>query len=359
MSTPMNEPVAANVTEAQLRKYLEVFFGHLEEMADQHLPDQSHQLFHTSHLPATITGYVSTQYGVGYEMRRASVTSIEVRRGSSRVEDLVWRGAPKRTPPAIVIRDSHRILIQRATFSDLIPVRLAGDSDDISLVDVTCEFRSGYRRALDFLWLSSRRNSELWTPERAVSRAAAEVLRAMAEIQLARRAKISIAEFVANHKQRTVLLLGSYDPEGLVRLQRIADSLTRVGYQPFLVSDIADHPAQSLLQKVTMLGHLARFVVFDDTEPSGHLVELSAALANGWPILAMQGHGRPTTAMLVEAPTFHPMYHAIAYDPASPSAAIQEAMPWIEGKLRAVTHEFNGAYPWRVGLGGHGDEVVP
>lgn len=57
-----------NVTEGQLIKYLEIFHKSLEETAKQFLPeDQFSNLLHLSLLPAKITGYVSTQYGIAIE----------------------------------------------------------------------------------------------------------------------------------------------------------------------------------------------------------------------------------------------------------------------------------------------------
>lgn len=349
---------SSNVTDDQLRTFLDLFFRHIADLSVEFLPGHAHQLFHTSHLPARIIGYNSNRYGVGFEMRRAPVTSIEVIHGDERVEDLVWADAPRnlrdREPP-FILEDCQTVLIMNFTIEGSLPIRLAGDSDNITLVNVTTASPGGYERHIDLLSLSSRRHAELWTPERAVAGAAAEVLAASAELRLAQTAALSIEDFVRQRKEGMVLLLGSYQGDGDARLARIADSLRRLDYEPFRVADIPDYPSQSLQQKVAMLGNLARFVIIDDTDPSGHLVEMSIVASNNWITVSLQGHGRPTTYMVEESAIFHPTFRALPFDSSNPDPAIREAVGWAEQQFATVARAFNDAYPWRVGFGAHHD----
>ena len=82
----------ANVTEEALRQYIETFHETLASATEKYLPE-GHRKFsaHTSLLPAKIIGYVSTQFGTGIEYLPAEKTEIEIRRGSARIEDLLFR----------------------------------------------------------------------------------------------------------------------------------------------------------------------------------------------------------------------------------------------------------------------------
>ena len=57
-----------NVTEEQLKTYIELFISTLKSTAQNHLDISLHnELLHLSLLPAEIVGYVSTNYGVALE----------------------------------------------------------------------------------------------------------------------------------------------------------------------------------------------------------------------------------------------------------------------------------------------------
>ena len=78
-----------NIRENDFKAYIELFHLTLEETSKNFLPNEFRpMLLHLSLLPARIIGYVSTQFGVAIEYRRATATIIEIRRGSARVEDL-------------------------------------------------------------------------------------------------------------------------------------------------------------------------------------------------------------------------------------------------------------------------------
>lgn len=351
-----------NVNETEFEAYLSTFFARLTDLAERFVPEYANQLFHTGQLPALITGFVSTQYGVGYEMQRASSTSIRIKRGSARIEDLVWADAPssmRAVLPALVFSNSTHGLIKDSEFVNALPVRLKGVSDEITLVNVLCSSDWGYRRRVEFLRLSGRREAEFWTPERAATRAAEEVLSASAEIQLARRRSTTIEEFVAVHKEHSVLVLGSYDEPGRERLAKLSEAMRREGYEPFLASDVVDEPSLSLQQKVTLLAHLARFVVIDDTDPSGHVVEMKIAFDNNLHTIVLQGTGHPSSSMLAEMPILKSNFKAFPYDPYDPGDVVVAAVRWVESTMTDVTGAYNSLYPWRSGFLAPGEANSP
>jgi hypothetical protein len=127
-----------NLTEQGLREYVETFHATLSETASSCLPESDRsRILHISLLPATITGYVSTQFGVAVEYELATTTSINVVRGSARVEDLLVQ-APhvlQNTGPLIAIPGSN-IVIHGLHLKGAFPFRLTSENAAVTLRDM-------------------------------------------------------------------------------------------------------------------------------------------------------------------------------------------------------------------------------
>ncbi len=240
---------AANVTDEDLRSYLESFHSTLKSTADQFLrPEYHKRLLHLSYLPATIKGYVSTQFGVAIEYSPSDSTSIEVVLGSQRVEDLLFQ-APKKVRD---IGPQFSVSGSRCSFTNLhlegaFPFRLTREAASISLFNMSFQVRS-WKRIIQYAQLFGYRKAEEWSVTQAATRAKDEVLAALVEVHQADNDGISLDQYIASQKARTVLLLGDYSPEGLVRLDAIAEGLDDLGYKPILIKDIPDHPHQDISQ---------------------------------------------------------------------------------------------------------------
>jgi len=123
-----------NVSEDNLKEYISTFFDTLHEVAKKLLPKENiPELFHVAILPAQITGYVSTQYGVAIEYHPATETTIETQRSSQRIEDL-FVGAPSRLRgigPLLNFKNSQNIQFENLTFSDAFPFRMEGQDASV------------------------------------------------------------------------------------------------------------------------------------------------------------------------------------------------------------------------------------
>ena len=337
-----------NVTDIDLRKYIEIFIKTLEETAQQYLPkDLQKNLLHLALLPSQITGYVSTQFGVAIEYNPSSDTEILIIRGSARVEDLIVKAPPRLrdTGPMISIGGTETGL-HGGTLSGAFPFRLVGDQSSVSLVNV--KFEAGtWKRIIHFAEVFGNRSSEIWSPERAVSRAKDEVLAAMVEVRRAEEKHVSISEYIDQFKMKTVLVLGDYDEAGLVRLHGISQFLITLGYEPLFIKDIPDHPHQDLPQKVVAIGAIARFVVVDDSSKSGHLLEIQLCKQNCWVTVLLRAGGQGGSWMTAGAAHQSNVILEKPYDPASPNVALLEAADWAENKLKELQGKFDSTYPWR------------
>jgi hypothetical protein len=126
----------ANVTDTEFKEYLQVFHNTLQSTADRFLDEQhKSQLTHLANLPSRIVGYVSTQFGVGFEYLDSESTTIEVVRGSSRVEDLFFQ-APRRLREgaSFMAIQGKNVTLKGGTYDGAFPFRLTSDEASVTVV---------------------------------------------------------------------------------------------------------------------------------------------------------------------------------------------------------------------------------
>jgi hypothetical protein len=299
-------------------------------------------------MPARITGYVSTQFGVAIEYDRTTETSIQIVRGSARVEDLFVQ-APSRMRASgplfkIAAPDTG---FAGLTLSGGFPFRLMSTSASVSFDNVTFEV-GPWRRSVQFAEVFGNRDATNWSVGKAESRAKDEVLAAMLQLRRASERKTSISEYIEQFKNRTVLVLGDYSSdEGLSRLEKISQALELCGYESILVKDIPDHPYHDLPQKVVAIVAISRFVVVDDSSKSGQLLEVQLCKQNSWVTVLLRAGGVGGSWMTAGAAHTSNVIQELPYDPSSPDQAIAEAVQWAEGKLQELQRKLNSTYPWR------------
>jgi len=337
-----------NVRDENLREYLESFHTTLQSTADQYLPPEFHKrLLHLSYLPATIKGYVSTQFGTAIEYIPADSTSVEIVLGSQRAEDLLFC-APKK------IRDLGPMYsiggamcsMTNISFEDTFPLRLSRETASVSLFNMS--FQAGpWKRSIHYAQLFGTRKAKDWSTAQAVARAKDEVLAAFVEIQRAEKVGITLDQYIASHKDRTVLILGDYSPEGLTRLNAIATELDSLGYKSILIKDVPDHPYQDISQKVVAIGAIAKFVVVDDSSRSGHFMEIPLCKQNNWVTIIMRLDGIGGSWMTAGASTFSNVILELPYSLVVVRDALAEGTRWAEERLKSLKQSLSSIYPWR------------
>src|SRR5260370_38429406 len=73
----------------------------------------------------------------------------------------------------------------------------------------------------------------------------------------------------------SVLILGKDTPRpAMDRLKRIADKLEELGYHTYIIKEQPDKAGESIIQKVLRYALSSKFVVIENSEPSGHLYEI-------------------------------------------------------------------------------------
>jgi hypothetical protein len=118
-----------------------------------------------------------------------------------------------------------------------------------------------WKRNVQYAEIYGDRRASRWTIEEAQNRAKDEVLAALFLAQRAERIPKPLNEYLSSFKEKTVLILGSYDPAGEKRLRAIAAAVTEIGYEPILLKDIPNFEHYDISQKVVAIGAVMRFMV--------------------------------------------------------------------------------------------------
>ena len=142
----------------------------------------------------------------------------------------------------------------------------------------------------------------------------------------------------------TVLVLGKDTDDALERLRRIASRLEALGYYTVIIKDQPDKLGESVLQKVMRHALSSKFVVVENTEPSGHLYEIPHVGKAAECVTAfLQEEGKGATWMFEDAFGKHQHWRKFVYKPDELDRAVDEAAQWAEDFLRQF-----GAFQQRV-----------
>lgn len=339
-----------NVTEDGLKEYIREFHSTLDAVSSRFFDlEKSGKLLHKSLLPAKITCYVSTQFGVAFEYTKAQETSIDTVRGGRRIEDLVVQ-APSRlrnVGPMFKIDASNTGFVS-LTISEAFPFRLNNPGADVTFQDVRFSSESlKWSRHIEYAEVYGNRAASNWSVASAQNRAKDEILAALVLAQQAQSKEVSLHEYISSFREKTVLVLGSYDEEGKKRLDIFRSELKSLGYEPLLVKDIPDFEHYDLSQKVTVVGALSPFIMVDDSAASGHLAEVEICKNNRWVTVLLRLKGRSASWMTAGASFTSNVVLEKEYNVNDMGAIIKASAEWAEGRLAERKTQLNKLYPWR------------
>jgi len=145
----------------------------------------------------------------------------------------------------------------------------------------------------------------------------------------------------------SVLVLGKDTGPALDQLKRIADKLRELGYYPYIIKDQPDKLGESVVQKVMRYALSSRFVLIENTEPSGHLYEIPhVTKAAECVTVVLQQEGKGATWMFEDAYERHKHWHRVTYTPDELEAAVAEAAAWAERFVTDFTDHQVAILPW-------------
>jgi hypothetical protein len=145
----------------------------------------------------------------------------------------------------------------------------------------------------------------------------------------------------------SVLILGKDTGPGLDRLKRIASKLEQIGYYTYIIKEQPDRTGESIVQKVLRYALSSKFVLIENTEPSGHLYEIPhVAKAAECVTVVLQESDKRATWMFEDAYAKHRHWHKLAYENAELEDAVEQAAAWAEKFLAEFADYQIANLPW-------------
>jgi hypothetical protein len=145
----------------------------------------------------------------------------------------------------------------------------------------------------------------------------------------------------------SVLVLGKDTGSALVLLKRITSRLEELGYYPYIIREQPDKAGESVIQKVMRYALSSKFVLIENTEPSGHLYEFPHVAKTAECVtVVLQEEGKGATWMFEDAYAKHAHWHRITYKSDALERAVDEAAEWAEKFVRAFANYQTKNLPW-------------
>ena len=143
----------------------------------------------------------------------------------------------------------------------------------------------------------------------------------------------------------SVLILGKDTGPSLDLLKRIAARLETHGYFTYIIKEQPDRTGESVIQKVMRHALMCKFVIVENTEPSGHLYEIPhAAKAAECVTVVLQQEGKGATWMFEDAYGKHRHWHKVEYTDVD--AAVDASSEWAEHFISEFGKFQQSVLPW-------------
>ncbi len=344
------------VSDQTFLAYIETFHRTYAAAAEKFVaPGHRHMLTRYAFLPSRIVGYISTNFGLAIEYESsATENSFEIIKSSRRIEEIIFK-PPKwlSTEKAIFLINAHGINLYGLSFIDCHPLRLGAKTatDPITKPNVTVaniEFQTGdISRRIRFAEFYGNRTGSEWTQEAATSRALQEIREAATDAAISRHIGLGLPDFVAEVKEQTVALLGSYSKKGRRRLEEVAIQL-KPDYNPILVDDLDDMPVTGLRQKGVLLAGASRFVVLEDSEPGGQILELEKCYQNECIVVVLRERGQHSSFMTHGYGNTSKLVKEFEYTTDDLPLIVEEATKWAEATFADLDVKHRSTYPWLI-----------
>jgi len=145
----------------------------------------------------------------------------------------------------------------------------------------------------------------------------------------------------------SVLILGKDTGAGLVLLKKIQTHLDNLGFYTYIIKEQPEKIGESVIQKVLRYGLSSRFVIIENTEPTGHLYEFPhvAKLAE-LVCIVLQKEGKGATWM------FEDLYHRLKsikkfeYENVDLETQIDKGIKWANNYLKNFGEYQLKKLPW-------------
>jgi hypothetical protein len=129
----------------------------------------------------------------------------------------------------------------------------------------------------------------------------------------------------------SVLVLGKDTGAALDRLKTMKCKLEELGYYVYIIKEQRDRLGESIVKKVLRYALSSKFVLIENTEPSGHLYEIPhVAKAAECVTVVLQEEGKGATWMFEDAYAKHNHWHKLTYREGGLENVVEAAATWAE-----------------------------
>jgi hypothetical protein len=131
------------------------------------------------------------------------------------------------------------------------------------------------------------------------------------------------------------------------KLEAIATKLQDAGFHVYIIKQEPDRLGESVLQKVLRYALASRFVVIENTEPSGHLYEIPHVAKMAECVVAiLQEQGKGSTWMFEDAYFRHQHWKKFEYETATLDAVTTDAASWATEFVNQFGAHQQATLPW-------------
>lgn len=157
------------------------------------------------------------------------------------------------------------------------------------------------------------------------------------------------SQFVKALKEEGVLILGKDHEDGLTLLERIGDLLAKAhGKAPLLLKEQEDRDDLGLVAKLLINSAAARWVLVENSFPSGHLYELPYVDMAGVVVAVLQQEDRGASFMPDEAMLKSAQWRRFTYTPDRLEDALGDAVRWAESTVASIRKKHKRSRPWKL-----------
>jgi hypothetical protein len=158
---------------------------------------------------------------------------------------------------------------------------------------------------------------------------------------------LASSRFVTALKAEGVLILGKDHDEGLAQLERIGHLLTKMhGKAPILLKEQEDRDDLGLIAKLLINSAAARWVLVENSFPSGHLYERPFIDMACVVVAVLQQDGRGASFMPEEAMLKNAQWRRFTYTPDRLEGVLGDAVRWAEGTVTSIRKTHKQSRPW-------------
>lgn len=155
-----------------------------------------------------------------------------------------------------------------------------------------------------------------------------------------------LADVLSHIRQNNVLILGRDAGRARERLARIREFVEQHGYRGILVREQPEDVEMGLISKVLLYVLLSRFVVVENSDPSGHLYELPYVRGTESVIGLLQQRNVGATRMFDDMLKKHPLCKRFYYTDRSLGATVGKLVEWAEKRIATNAEANREAWPW-------------